>query len=241
MNNYKKPLVKLGVLLRLLFRLGTSMPVPLPLRLVVSSLLPSSAPETETEPLRIIELTLLAWATPPLPPSRAGVPNLTLPPPLTLPFSILRCFHPSSSLSRREVFSLSSRSSRSARRAASWLPLSLAWRSSIVCRSFPTLSRSLATSSFSCEACLSLRSICDCRSFTTRSTFRADRCDLERSSSLASSCVSSCGCCEMTLARRLVVSLRKREESGLFSGLGDGSDNSSLWPLLGLWLWLWPW
>lgn len=146
----------------LLFRFGTSIPVPA--RLAVSS--PSYT-------LFLIELLLA-------PPSNPGVPNRTLPL-FTLPFSMRRCFHPSNSRSRRSAFSFSCRNSRSARRAASWFVLSLAWSSSIVLRSFSTLSRNLDTSSFNCVLCLSLRSICDCRSFTTRSTLRTDFCDLDRS------------------------------------------------------------
>ncbi|KAI8946537.1 hypothetical protein F4801DRAFT_593311 [Xylaria longipes] len=156
---YKKPFVRLGVRPMLLFRLGTSIPVPP--RLTVSSAL--GVPF-------LIELTLLD------PPSKPGVPNRTLPP-FTLPFSIRKCFHPANSRSRRSAFSFSARNSRSARRAVSW--------------SFSTLSRNLETSSFNCVVCLSLRSICDCKSFTTRSTLRVDLCDLDRSFSWVSSWVSS--------------------------------------------------
>ncbi|KAI0431984.1 hypothetical protein F5Y09DRAFT_303161 [Xylaria sp. FL1042] len=85
---YKKPFVKLGVRPMLLFRCGTSMPAPL--RLALSS---ASYPV-------LIELTLLP------PCSNTGVPNRTLPP-FTLPFSIRKCFHPSSSRSRRKAFSFS--------------------------------------------------------------------------------------------------------------------------------------
>ncbi|KAI1348060.1 hypothetical protein F5Y01DRAFT_293389 [Xylaria sp. FL0043] len=164
LHPYRKPFVKLGVRPILLFRCGTSMPVPL--RLTLSS---------ASNPF-LIELTLLPLL------SNAGVPNRTLPP-FTLPFSIRKCFHPSNSRSRRKAFSFSCRNSRSARRAASWLELSLAWSSSMVLRSFSTLSRNLETSSFNCVACLSLRSICDCKSLTTRSTLRTDLWDLDRSSS----------------------------------------------------------
>ncbi|KAI1748647.1 hypothetical protein F4782DRAFT_516267 [Xylaria castorea] len=154
----------------LLFRLGTSIPVPP--RLADSSALGVPV---------LIELTLLDP-----PPSKAGVPNRTLPL-FTLPFSMRKCFHPSNSRSRRSAFSFSVRNSRSARRAVSWFVLSLAWSSSIVLSSFSTLSRNLETSSFNCVVCLSLRSICDCKSLTARSTLRVDLCDLDRSFS----CVSS--------------------------------------------------
>ncbi|KAI2466483.1 hypothetical protein F4781DRAFT_352741 [Annulohypoxylon bovei var. microspora] len=147
----------------LLFLFGTSMPVPL--RLAVSSASPLI-------PVPFLQaLSLL--------PSRMGVPILTLP--FTLPFSILRCFQPSSSRSIRRVFSFSSLSSRSARRADNWLSLSLAWSSSIVLSSLSTRSRSRFTSSLSCTACLSLRSIWDVRSLTVRSTLRTERCDFDRS------------------------------------------------------------
>ncbi|KAI0440309.1 hypothetical protein F4803DRAFT_527861, partial [Xylaria telfairii] len=97
---HKKPFVRLGARPMLLFRLGTSIPVP-------PRLAASSAPGVAF----LIELTLLD----PLP-SKAGVPNRTLPP-FTLPFSMRKCFHPSNSRSRRNAFSFSARSSRSARRA----------------------------------------------------------------------------------------------------------------------------
>ncbi|KAI1417216.1 hypothetical protein F5Y13DRAFT_152279 [Hypoxylon sp. FL1857] len=84
--------------------------MPVPPRLAVSSLSP---------------LVPFLHALRRLAPSRPGVLSRTLPP-LTLPFSILRCFQPSSSRSRRRVFSFSSLSSRSARRACSWFSLSLA-------------------------------------------------------------------------------------------------------------------
>ncbi|KAH8662206.1 hypothetical protein BX600DRAFT_314057 [Xylariales sp. PMI_506] len=154
---YKNPLVKLGVRPRLVFRFGTSMPVPL--RLMASS---AASPPPLHAPMLLI-----------LPPLILGVPSRKLP--FTLPFSMRRCFHPSSSRSRRSVFSFSSRSSRSARRAESWFVLSDACNSSIVFRSFSTLSRWRLASSVICAACLSLRSIWDCRSLTTLSTLRTDR------------------------------------------------------------------
>ncbi|KAI0859040.1 hypothetical protein F4860DRAFT_484312 [Xylaria cubensis] len=91
---YKKPFVILGWRLKLLFRLGTS-----------------TGSSGAGVPF-LIPLTLLD------PPSKAGVPNLTLPP-FTLPFSMRKCFHPSSSRSKRSAFSFSVRNSRSARRAVS--------------------------------------------------------------------------------------------------------------------------
>ncbi|KAI2639268.1 hypothetical protein GGS21DRAFT_421396 [Xylaria nigripes] len=131
--SYKKPFEKLGVRPMLLFRLGTSIPVPL--RLIVSS------PSYVLAPF-LIKLALLT------PPSMAGVPKRTLLL-FTLPFSNRKCFQPSNSRSSRKHFSFSSRNSRSARRVASWFVLSLAWSSPIVSRSFSTLSRNLEESSFS--------------------------------------------------------------------------------------------
>ncbi|KAI1080169.1 hypothetical protein F5B20DRAFT_116754 [Whalleya microplaca] len=144
-------------------------------------------------------------------PSSPGVPSRMLP--FTLPFSILRCFQPSSSRSKRSVFSFSSRSSRSARRADSWFELSLAWSSSIVLRSLSTRSRRRTVSSLSCAVCLSFRSICDWRSLTVRSTLRTERCDFERSSSCASSCDSSYWEEDVLVVR--LVSLRNKEDRGL--------------------------
>ncbi|KAI1436384.1 hypothetical protein GGR50DRAFT_650945 [Xylaria sp. CBS 124048] len=128
---YKNPFVKLGVRPILLFRFGTSIPVPL--TLIVSS-------PSYTLGAVLIRLTLLE------PPSKVGVPKRT-PPPFTVPFSIRKCFHPSNSRSSRDDLSLSSRNSRSALRVASWFVLSLVWRSPMVLRRFSILSRNLVTSS----------------------------------------------------------------------------------------------
>jgi hypothetical protein len=68
----------------------------------------------------------------------------------TPPFlSSLSCFQPSNSRSRRNACSFSSLSSRSARRAASWLVESELWSSSMVWRRRSTLSRDLLISSSS--------------------------------------------------------------------------------------------
>lgn len=107
------------------------------------------------------------------------------------PFSALADLHPSTSLSSLAAFSFASLSSLSALRAVSWLVDSDACSSSIVESSLLTFSPSRAASSVRCAFCLSLRSICDCRSLTTRSTLRTDRWDLVRSSSCVSSWVSS--------------------------------------------------
>jgi hypothetical protein len=112
---------------------------------------------------------------------------------IAVPFSILNCFQPSSSLSSLKVFSLSSLSSRSALRALSWLAESLFCNSSIVLRNFSHRSRERAISSSSCVLALSRRSICNCRSLTVRSTLRTSRCDLFRWFSWASSWASSWG------------------------------------------------
>ena len=158
----------------LLLRLGTSTPVPP--RLAVSSL------------IHIPDLR---------PPSRPDILSRTLP--LTLPFSIRRPFHPSNSRSSLSALSFSSWSSLSARRADIWLVDSEACNSSIVFKSFSILSRSLAASSAAWVACLSFRSICDCMSFTMRSTLRTERCDLDFSVSCSSSCDSSCILCQYVI------------------------------------------
>ena len=87
--------------------------------------------------------------------SSAALPRIL--PPHSLPFTILRAprsclspFHPSSSLSSRRAFSLSSRRSRSALRACNCALASSACSSSICCNKRSTLSRPLATSSASC-------------------------------------------------------------------------------------------
>lgn len=59
-------------------------------------------------------------------------------------------------------------------------------------RSLLTFSLMRVTLSERCAFCLSRRSICDCRSLTTRSTLRTLRWDLLRSSSWVSSWFSSC-------------------------------------------------
>ena len=130
-----------------------------------------------------------------LPPTRLRR-LLTVPPaaPLLELFSTLpprRLFQPSSSRSIRSDFSFSSLSSRSARRAVSWLDDSEDWSSSMVLRSLSTLSRILVTSSASWVFCLSLRSIWPWRSLTVRSTLRTERCSFVRSASRSSSWVSS--------------------------------------------------
>ncbi|KAH6992464.1 hypothetical protein EDB82DRAFT_145324 [Fusarium venenatum] len=83
----------------------------------------------------------------------------TLPITLPDPLSARRFFRPATSRSNRIALSFSSLNSRSARRADSWLLDSDDCSSSIVFRSFSTLSRILETSSESCMFCLSLRSI----------------------------------------------------------------------------------
>jgi hypothetical protein len=108
-----------------------------------------------------------------------GVPFRHCPLRLTLlpPFSTLSAFQPSNSLSSLNAFSLSSLNSRSARRTDSWLSESLDCSSSMVLRSFSTLSRDRVISSCSCALILSRRSICCCRSLTVRSTLRTERWD----------------------------------------------------------------
>jgi hypothetical protein len=136
--------------------------------------------------LRLVcRLTLLLRFGISIPFSSAPLP-LQVPLPLTAPlasddpFSIRSCFQPSSSRSSLKAFSLSSRNSRSALRAASWLAESLFCSSSIVLRNFSHLSRERATSSSSCVLALSRRSICIWRSLTVRSTLRTSRWDLLR-------------------------------------------------------------
>lgn len=104
---------------------------------------------------------------------------LTLPPPQSCPLDLLirRPFHPSSSLSSLNPFSFSSLRSRSALFAASWVPVSSACNSSIVCSKRSILSRPLETSSESCWACFSRRPICAWRSRTVRSLVRTERRD----------------------------------------------------------------
>jgi hypothetical protein len=118
---YKNPFVLLG------FLWGSSgPPMPLPFRLPTLLALPSPAA---------------------ISPSAAIVPLRCNPPPL--PLSILNPFHPSSSRSSLRTFSLSSRTSLSARFACSWLWLSELCSSSMVVRSVDTFSLALLTSSTS--------------------------------------------------------------------------------------------
>jgi hypothetical protein len=112
--------------------------------------------------------------------------------PSTLLRSIRRPFHPSSSRSILKHFSLSSRSSRSARLACSWAAESVDWRSSIVARRDEILSRALARSSDSEVFCLSRRSIWVWRSRTVRSTLRIERASAVRLLSAVSRAFSSC-------------------------------------------------
>ncbi|KAF2251646.1 hypothetical protein BU26DRAFT_240902 [Trematosphaeria pertusa] len=111
--------------------------------------------------------------------------------PRALRRSTRRPFQPSSSRSRRRLFSFSSRSSRSARLAASWLVESEDWSSSIVLRSLEILSRALLRSSTAAAFCLSRRSIWFWRSLTVRSTLRMLRDSERRVVSEVSSAFSS--------------------------------------------------
>jgi hypothetical protein len=103
-----------------------------------------------------------------------------------LPYTA-RDFKVSSSLSNLNAFSFSSRSSRSALRAASCTLLSEDCSSSIAFSNFSTLSLARATSSSSCRFAFSFRSICNCRSLTVRSTLRTLRADFDCAVTWASS------------------------------------------------------
>ncbi len=102
------------------------------------------------------------------------LPPITLPGlPPPMPAAVL--FHPSFSLSSLNFCSLASLHSLSALRACSCASLSDCCSSSIVLRSFSILSRERARSSSNCVAAFCLRSICNWRSLTVRSTFRTER------------------------------------------------------------------
>lgn len=141
---YKNPFVRLGTRLMLLFLWG-----------IVTWL---SALSSSSATLASPELLIVA-----------SVPDLVMPPrplimlpatlPSTDPFSDRSIFQLSSSRSSLAAFSCSLLSSRSARRACSWLDDSDDCSSSIVLRSLSILSRIRPRSSCICVFCLSLRSI----------------------------------------------------------------------------------
>lgn len=141
---YKNPFVRLGTRLMLLFLWGI---------LTWFSALSSSSATLASPELLIV----------------ARVPDLVMPPrplimlpatlPSTDPFSDRSVFQLSSSRSSLAAFSCSLLSSRSARRACSWLADSDDCSSSIVLRSLSILSRIRPRSSCICVFCLSLRSI----------------------------------------------------------------------------------
>jgi len=165
-----------------------------------------SLPSTTTHKNPLVMLTLLCTApstilTLPLAPSPPltlpTILPLSLPPPLlpaTLPktpLSTLNPFHASNSRSRRSAFSLSSRKSRSALRAASWFFESSDCNSSIVVSSRWIFSRELAISVSKRVLVLSRRSICAWRSRTVRSMLRAERAVRAVFVVASSSCFSS--------------------------------------------------